>query len=843
MNEVQIKGTKWFIDNEERILLCASLFYFRIPKEVWADRMQKIKAMGYNTIDVYFPWNYHEKIEGKWNFGDNRDIETFLQLAQEHNLYVIARPGPYICSEWDMGGLPSYLLTKQVELRQNDPQYLLYVEKWFAQVLPILKRYQYTETGTIISLQIENELDFYHCKDVIGYMSALKAIVDSYHFNIPIIACAGQGDVMGGTGYVEGIIPALNLYPGVYNQDFAYSVDYVLNLSKKLNIPLLVTETNRDATMLRMLLGVGASLIAPYNQVGGTNYEYYNGINNWVRPNAFMTSDYDFDSLIKPNGEYGSGEKEARIFRGIYEVFERLLAKGTVTKQDENQARYVHYVNEVDGFKFHTLLNPTETDLTIDGLLIPAHRIQYVIENFSLRGYHIQGAIKFSTAEIIGIKQNDQKLIIQTFTRNASKLELILDGIHIKLQLNQEKSSQTFGDVIIENVGLDSIDETPKNKFTEIQTVEICQVKSVATTQVSMQESLYLEEAGIYYGMAEYTVQLNDEIGPITHLLLENPGDILSIYQENDYLGTIANGGFTTCFPVKGKGRNFTIHAEIWGHSNFDDSIAPNTLIASKKGLKQLVAVTNYQDISGQWLLVDLAGEVREDLLQPLGHYLRVADEFMATYHKIISVVEGKKIWLQLEKPEQVVSIQVNESVPIEVMMSEFIDISPWITGHTVKLIITIKKPHHSVRAGRIELIHGIPVTNITLNQVILENGVTVQPKEEGILPIPLIGGQDYIITVPVLDAQPEQMINLCIEGENVIVTAYDEHQVYSRLFFSTKDDHSKMSGGNPHLMYLPGTLIKNNGIKLYVRAINEIGTIQTLGYQVLSCGNNSKDD
>src|SRR5512136_2002314 len=107
------------------IVLCRSLFYFRIPRALWQDRLGRIKAAGYNCIDVYFPWNYHELAEGAWDFSGERDVEAFLQLAVDTGLWIVARPGPYICSEWDGGALPAYLFTRRdLKIRDNDPRYL-----------------------------------------------------------------------------------------------------------------------------------------------------------------------------------------------------------------------------------------------------------------------------------------------------------------------------------------------------------------------------------------------------------------------------------------------------------------------------------------------------------------------------------------------------------------------------------------------------------------------------------------------------------------------------------------------------------------------------------------------
>ena len=80
--------------------------------------MKLLKTAGYNTIDVYFPWNYHETAPGIWDFSENRDVYAFLELAKIHGLFVIARPGPYICSEWDGGGLPAWLAADGVSVRQ-----------------------------------------------------------------------------------------------------------------------------------------------------------------------------------------------------------------------------------------------------------------------------------------------------------------------------------------------------------------------------------------------------------------------------------------------------------------------------------------------------------------------------------------------------------------------------------------------------------------------------------------------------------------------------------------------------------------------------------------------------
>ena len=106
MSTVTLRENELQLNGKATTLLCASLFYFRIPRENWEERMDQLRMAGYNCIDVYIPWNFHELRPGEWHFEDEHDVSAFLALAARHGLYVIARPGPYICSEWDGGALP-----------------------------------------------------------------------------------------------------------------------------------------------------------------------------------------------------------------------------------------------------------------------------------------------------------------------------------------------------------------------------------------------------------------------------------------------------------------------------------------------------------------------------------------------------------------------------------------------------------------------------------------------------------------------------------------------------------------------------------------------------------------
>ena len=118
------KGT-FLLNGEPFVVKAAEIHYPRIPEPYWEQRIESCKALGMNTICLYVFWNIHEPEPGKFDFTGNNDIARFCRLAQKHGMYVIVRPGPYVCAEWEMGGLPWWLLKKEdVKLRTLDPYYM-----------------------------------------------------------------------------------------------------------------------------------------------------------------------------------------------------------------------------------------------------------------------------------------------------------------------------------------------------------------------------------------------------------------------------------------------------------------------------------------------------------------------------------------------------------------------------------------------------------------------------------------------------------------------------------------------------------------------------------------------
>lgn len=167
----------------------AELHYTRIPASYWEHRIEMCKALGMNTICLYVFWNIHEQTEGQFDFTGQNDIAAFCRLAQKHGMYVIVRPGPYVCAEWEMGGLPWWLLKKKdIVLRTLDPYFMERTAIFMKEVGKQLAPLQITRGGNIIMVQVENEYGAYAVDK--PYVSAIRDIVKSAGFTeVPLFQC------------------------------------------------------------------------------------------------------------------------------------------------------------------------------------------------------------------------------------------------------------------------------------------------------------------------------------------------------------------------------------------------------------------------------------------------------------------------------------------------------------------------------------------------------------------------------------------------------------------------------------------------------------------------------
>ncbi|MBQ7484917.1 MAG: beta-galactosidase, partial [Bacteroidaceae bacterium] len=175
------KGT-FLMDGKPFVIKAAEVHYPRIPRPYWEHRIKMCKALGMNTLCLYVFWNIHEQQEGEFDFSGQNDVAEFCRLAQKNGMFVIVRPGPYVCAEWEMGGLPWWLLKKKdIRLREQDPYFLdrvrIFEKKVGEQLVPLTIE----NGGPIIMVQVENEYGSYGKNK--PYVSAVRDILRESGFD------------------------------------------------------------------------------------------------------------------------------------------------------------------------------------------------------------------------------------------------------------------------------------------------------------------------------------------------------------------------------------------------------------------------------------------------------------------------------------------------------------------------------------------------------------------------------------------------------------------------------------------------------------------------------------
>lgn len=304
-------GNKTFLlNNKPFVIKAAEIHYPRIPKEYWEHRIEMSKALGMNTICLYIFWNLHEQEEGKYDFSGNKDVAEFCRLAQKHGMYVIVRPGPYVCAEWEMGGLPWWLLKKQdIRLREQDPYFMERTKLFMNEVGKQLADLQISKGGNIIMVQVENEYGSFGTDK--PYIAEIRDIVKGAGFNeVPLFQCDWNSNFENNA--LEGLLWTINFGTG------ANIGDQFRRLKElRPDTPLMCSEfwsgwfdhwgakhETRSASALvnglKEMLDQNISF-SLYMTHGGTSFGHWGGANF---PNFSPTcTSYDYDAPISESGK------------------------------------------------------------------------------------------------------------------------------------------------------------------------------------------------------------------------------------------------------------------------------------------------------------------------------------------------------------------------------------------------------------------------------------------------------------------------------------------------------------------------------------------------------------
>ena len=188
--EVSKDRDAFLLDGKPMQIRCGEMHFARVPRPYWRQRLKMCKAMGLNTVCAYLFWNYHEGERGRFDFSDNRDVAEFCRIAQEEGMWVLLRPGPYACAEWEFGGFPWWLLDQgadKVKLRTRDKSFIEPVRAYLTRVAAELKDLQVTRGGPILMVQDENEYGFFGNDG--EYIRDIYKILREAGFEIPIFTC------------------------------------------------------------------------------------------------------------------------------------------------------------------------------------------------------------------------------------------------------------------------------------------------------------------------------------------------------------------------------------------------------------------------------------------------------------------------------------------------------------------------------------------------------------------------------------------------------------------------------------------------------------------------------
>lgn len=313
-------------DRPHRIV-SGALHYFRVHPDLWEDRLTRLRALGANTVDTYVPWNFHETAPGKADFTGGRDLGRFLRIAQDLGLDVIVRPGPYICAEWDFGGLPARLLAIDgLRLRCSDPRFEAEVDGWFDLVVPEVLPYLASRGGPVVAVQIENEYGSYG--NDVRYRAHIEQALLERGIDCMLFTADGPEDAMLQGGTVPGRLatatfgakPAERLaYLRRYQQSGPLTaMEFWIGWFDHWGEEHHVRPVEEAAGSLDELLATGAS-VNLYMAHGGTNFGFWAGANHTgSRPGdpgyePTVTS-YDYDA---PIGEAGELTAKFHAFREV----------------------------------------------------------------------------------------------------------------------------------------------------------------------------------------------------------------------------------------------------------------------------------------------------------------------------------------------------------------------------------------------------------------------------------------------------------------------------------------------------------------------------------------------
>lgn len=423
---------------KKTFIFSGEIHYFRVHPSLWHDRLLKAKRAFLNTITTYIAWNWHEPRENVFLFNDGRDVERFMDIVSELGMYLIARPGPYICSEWDGGGHPGWLYGKKCLLRSLDPIYMKYALRWYDVIMPIIARKLRSRGGSVILLQVENEYFWGNLPFILAlYEYARKYAGDA----VPIVT--NEIRAVRATNVAD----TLDLYPDPWRiEDVKRRVreikteqpetpPFVMELeggwfalfgkpwpTERGDFPAEWTEV-----LVKTLLGLGIKGLNIYMFHGGTNPVYYTG--------KYITTSYDYQAAVSETGFLTERYYVLRRIGALVKYFGEVLRSGVEDGAWKGENCSVFAITSSRGsIIFARNLVEEDVKARIEGpdlsfeTVLPARSMKAFLANYAIADTGIY--LKYSTAEPFAILSEGERAILVIYGDEEYVSETLLESAY-----------------------------------------------------------------------------------------------------------------------------------------------------------------------------------------------------------------------------------------------------------------------------------------------------------------------------------------------------------------------------------------------------------------------------
>ncbi len=438
-----VSGKEFLLDGKPVKIFSSAVHYFRNMPDTWGDIFEKLKACGCNCVETYCPWNQHEKVKGQFDFSGILDIVAFLQKAQSYGLMAIVRPGPYICAEFDFGGLPWWLHTeKDMEIRCANENFMRCFDGYLDELLSRLKPLLCTNGGNIIMMQVENEYGSYG-----DDKTYLRHIRDGYRrrgIDVELFTSDGESYGMLTDGGVEGCLPTVNFGSCVAENFKTHDELYP-------DVPKMCMETwcgwfdawgdtehhTRDAqdyakTVDDMLQKGSANT---YMFIGGTNFAFTAGANYSERFTPDVTS-YDYDALLTECGDVTEKylavrEVAKKYFGELPPVPANRKKKGYGRCKAQKSAGLFDNLDRLSTPKQTRSPRPMEEYGIGSGFILYRTRLNRTYENQTMRFTSLgDRALVYLNGRRIGrVYVNDERLEVTFSAKAGDTLDIVCENL------------------------------------------------------------------------------------------------------------------------------------------------------------------------------------------------------------------------------------------------------------------------------------------------------------------------------------------------------------------------------------------------------------------------------